>query len=51
MKIPDGLVQDVIAKTVMLVKESAKGLIVKKEISGNDNKIMESEINKAALKQ
>jgi len=50
MKIPDGLVQDVIAKTVMLVKESAKNLVIKKSVDNNDNKLMETEVNKIALK-
>jgi hypothetical protein len=50
MECPDGIVQMVITKTVGMLKEMSKGVIIKKDIDNNQNKVMESEINKQALK-
>lgn len=50
MLCPEGIVQSVITKTVGMLKELAKGNVIKKSIDSNDNKIMETEINKQSLK-
>ena len=41
MLCPDGIASMVITKTVTMMKELAKGNVIKKTIDGNDNKIME----------
>jgi len=51
MEVPDGIVADVITKTVMMFKEMAKGVVIKESIDNNKNKIPEGEINKQSLKQ
>lgn len=50
MVIPDGIVKYVIDTTVGMMRQIEAGTIVKETNDGNRNKIMESEINKAALK-
>lgn len=50
MIIPDGIVKYVIDTTVGVMRQLETGIVVKESNDGNRNKIMESEINKAALK-
>lgn len=49
-QIADGLVDMAINATVMRMKGIAEGTVVKETNDGNSNKIMETEINKQALK-
>jgi hypothetical protein len=50
MEIPDGLVDYAINAAVTSVKELGKGNVVKKTADYNDNKIIQSEIDKKAVK-
>lgn len=45
MLVPDGVIKQVIDQTVATIKELEKGLVVKKSLDGNDNKVMQLEAN------
>lgn len=50
MIVPDGLVDYAITNTVIKMKQLKDGVLVKKSLDGNVNKIPETEIDKLALK-
>lgn len=50
MQVPDGLIEAAITKTIELMRGSGKDHITKTSIDNNDNKVMQSEINKLELK-
>ena len=50
MNVPDGIIEMVVQKTVLSMRQMADKHIVKKSLDGNDNQIIESEINKLSLK-
>lgn len=50
MIIPDGIIDHVINTTVMAMKQIEQGMVVKATNDGNPNKIIETEINKTAMK-
>lgn len=47
--IPDGLIQPALLSTVMAMKQVAQGVVSKETLDGNYNKIIQSELNKAAI--
>ncbi len=47
--IADGIVQDAIANTVMMVKQLTDKTVVKKTLDNNENKLQETELNGATL--
>jgi hypothetical protein len=50
MSIPDGIIDMVITKTVASMKGMAKDVVVKKDLDGNENKILQTEMDKSAIK-
>lgn len=50
MLVPDGVIKQVIDQTVATIKELEKGLVVKKSLDGNDNKVMQLETNTLGVK-
>jgi hypothetical protein len=50
MLVPDGIVEDAIKETLQLMMAAKNGVVIKKSIDGNQNKIMETEIDKSQLK-
>jgi hypothetical protein len=50
MELPDGVVKYVIDTTVSIMRQIEQGKIIKETNDGNNNAVMESEINKAALR-
>jgi hypothetical protein len=50
MMVPDALVDLAVVQTVARMKQIAEGVVVKKTLDGNDNKVLQTEINSAALK-
>jgi len=51
MLVPEAIVDMAITQTVSKMKQIAQGVIVKKSTDGNQNMVMEGEINKLSLKQ
>jgi len=51
MLVPESIVDMAITQTVSKMKQIAQGAIVKKSTDGNENMVMEGEINKLSLKQ
>jgi hypothetical protein len=51
MLVPEAIVDMAIVQTVMKMKQEGQGAIVKKSTDGNQNMVMEGEINKLSLKQ
>lgn len=51
MLVPESIVDMAITQTVMKMKQVAQGAVVKKSTDGNQNMVMEGEINKQSLKQ
>lgn len=51
MLVPEAIVDMAITQTVMKMKQEAQGAVVKKSTDGNQNMVMEGEINKMSLKQ
>lgn len=51
MLVPEAIVDMAITQTVMKMKQVAQGVVVKKSTDGNQNMVMEGEINKLSLKQ
>jgi len=47
--VPDGLISDAIAKTVITMKQISNGNVVDQTADGNSNKILQTEINKTTL--
>lgn len=50
MLVPEAIVDMAITQTVMKMKQVAQGAVVKKSTDGNQNMVMEGEINKQSLK-
>jgi hypothetical protein len=50
MLVPDGVEKLVVDTTVATMRELVQGTVVKKTIDGNQNAILETEVNKLALK-
>lgn len=50
MLVPEAIVDMAVTQTVMKMKQVAQGAIVKKSTDGNQNMVMEGEINKQSLK-
>lgn len=50
MQVPDGIVEIAVINTVAKMKEIAKGIVIKKSLDGNDNKILQTEIDTSVLK-
>jgi hypothetical protein len=51
MLVPEAIVDMAITQTVSKMKQIAQGAVVKKSTDGNQNMVMEGEINKLSLKQ
>lgn len=51
MLVPEGIIQQVISATVMMIKESAKGVIIQRELGNNPNRVLEGELDKSQLKR
>lgn len=47
--IPDGIINGVISKTVLTMKQIAEGTVVDKTADSNNNKILQSELDKNAI--
>lgn len=47
--IPDGVIQPAITATLTLMRQVAQGVVTKEQLDGNYNKIVQTELNKAAL--
>jgi len=50
MQIPDGIVSDVIAATILTMRKEFEGQTVKKTLDLNQNQPLQAEVNKNALK-
>jgi len=50
MEVPQSLVQYAIDTTVMKMKEKAQAVVVKKSLDGNQNKVLQTEIDPESLK-
>lgn len=50
MIVPDGIVQKVLDTVIMSLKESKKGVVVKRELDNNPNMVIEGELDKSQLK-
>lgn len=50
MLVPEAIVDMAITQTVMKMRQEGQGVIVKKSTDGNQNMVMEGEINKNSLK-
>lgn len=51
MLIPDSLVSYAVTNTVMRMKQIAQGVVIKKSLDGNDNKVIQTEIDMSQLKK
>lgn len=51
MLVPDALVDYTVTTTVSKMKQIAEGVVQKKSLDGNDNKVMQTEIDTSALKK
>jgi len=49
-EVPDGIVEFVITTAAMTIKQGANAVVVKKSLDGNQNKIMQTEIDTSQLK-
>lgn len=50
MLVPDGIIRWVVDNTVMTMKQIKDGTIVKKSLDGNENVVLQTEMNKEAIK-
>lgn len=50
MEVPDGIIHAALTQTVLSMKGKAEGVVVKKALDGNDNKTLQTEVNKSQLK-
>lgn len=50
MLVPEGIIKMTIDQTVATMRQLAQGTIVKKAVDGNQNMVLEGEINKQSLK-
>lgn len=50
MQVPDALVDMAVVQTVARMKQIAEGVVIKKSLDGNDNKILQTELNGASMK-
>lgn len=50
-EVPDGIVKYVIDTTVLTMKQISQGVVVKKSVDGNQNKIIETEVNSTLLRR
>lgn len=50
MLVPEGIIKFTIDQTVATMRQLAQGTIVKKAVDGNQNMVLEGEINKQSLK-
>lgn len=50
MLVPDGVVELAVVNTVAKLKQLAQGVVIKKSLDGNDNKTIETEIDRSQLK-
>lgn len=51
VELPDGMVDAIVTGTVNYMRQVSQGKVVKKSLDGNENEIMESEINKKSVTQ
>jgi hypothetical protein len=50
MLVPEGIIKMTIDQTVATMRQLAQGVVVKKAVDGNQNMVLEGEINKQSLK-
>lgn len=50
MQVPDGVIEIAVINTVVKMKEIAKGIVIKKSLDQNDNKILQTEIDNSQFK-
>lgn len=50
MLVPDGIIETVIVNTVAMMKQIQNGNVIKKSIDGNQNKTLQTEVDKLQLK-
>lgn len=51
MDVPDGIIDLAVTNTVAKMKQLAQGVVIKKSLDGNDNKTLETEIDRSQIKQ
>lgn len=50
MQVPDGIIENVIQQTLSMMRAAAEKTVIKKSLDGNQNKILETEMDKKQLK-
>lgn len=50
MLVPDGIVDNVMNQTIAKMRQAQQGIVVKKSVDGNQNLVLEGEMNKQSLK-